>query len=95
MLYEVITPSHIQEIPINAGILVISTSRTEKEDKSGVIIKQLLNEAKISVLFTTVIPDKIQAIRSGVIRALETSNCIILTGGVITSYSIHYTKLYE
>jgi len=74
-------PSHIQDIPINVGILVISTSRTEKEDKSGLSIKELLNDAKISVLHMTVIPDKIQAIRSGIIAALETCNCIILTGG--------------
>jgi molybdopterin adenylyltransferase len=74
-------PSHIQDIPINVGILVISTSRTEKEDKSGLSIKDLLNDAKISVLHMTVIPDQIQAIRSGIITALETCNCIILTGG--------------
>ncbi len=74
-------PSHIQEVSISAGILVISTSRTEKEDKSGVLIKQLLHETSIPVTLTIVIPDKIQAIRSGVIKALESCNCIILTGG--------------
>jgi len=74
-------PSHIQEVSISAGILVISTSRTEKEDKSGVLIKQLLHETSIPVTHTVVIPDKIQAIRSGVIKALESCNCIILTGG--------------
>jgi molybdopterin adenylyltransferase len=74
-------PSHIQEIPINIGVLVISTSRTEKEDKSGVAIRQLLNEADIQISYSTVIPDQIQAIRFGIIKALETCNCIILTGG--------------
>lgn len=74
-------PSHIQEITVHVGILVISTSRTEKEDKSGLAIKQLLNEANIQILYTSVIPDKIQAIRSGVIKALEICNCVILTGG--------------
>lgn len=74
-------PSHIQDITVHTGILVISTSRTEKEDKSGIAIKQLLNDANIEVSHTTVIPDQIQSIRSGVIKALETCNCIILTGG--------------
>ncbi len=74
-------PSHVQEIPISVGILVISTSRTEKEDKSGVTIKHLLDEKGIFVTHTAVIPDQIQAIRSGVIKALESCNCIILTGG--------------
>jgi len=74
-------PSHMQEISISVGILVISTSRTEKEDKSGVIIKHLLDEKGVSVIHTAVIPDQIKAIRSGVIKALESCNCVILTGG--------------
>ncbi len=74
-------PSHVQDISISIGILVISTSRTEKEDKSGVIIRHLLDEKGISVTYTAIIPDQIQAIRSGVIKALESCNCVILTGG--------------
>jgi molybdopterin adenylyltransferase len=74
-------PSHIQDIPIKIGILVISTSRSEKEDMSGVAIKQLLTEASIQIPSITVIPDQIKAIRFGLIKALETCNCIILTGG--------------
>jgi len=74
-------PSHIQNVSIRAAVLVISTSRTEKEDASGVAIKQLLNEADIPVVYLAVIPDQVQAIRSGLINALESCNCVILTGG--------------
>lgn len=74
-------PSHIQEISVKAGILTISTSRSQKEDKSGALIKQLLREANISVDYAEVVPDQVQAIRSGLINALNSCNCIILTGG--------------
>lgn len=74
-------PSHIQKISVRAGILTISSSRSQKEDKSGAIIQELLGAANIRVDITLIIPDNIQAIRSGLITALNTCNCIILTGG--------------
>ncbi|HWQ66023.1 MAG TPA: MogA/MoaB family molybdenum cofactor biosynthesis protein [Methanospirillum sp.] len=74
-------PSHIQDVSIVAGILTISTSRSGKEDKSGVIIQDLLREAGIPVEYTAIIPDQITQIRSGLIKALETCSCVILTGG--------------
>ncbi len=74
-------PSHLQEISISAGVITVSTSRSKKEDKSGVIIQNLLKEVNISVVFSEVVPDQISVIRSSLIHALETCNCIILTGG--------------
>ncbi|MFH0967215.1 MAG: molybdenum cofactor biosynthesis protein B [Methanobacteriota archaeon] len=73
--------SHVQEISVSAGVITISTSRSGKEDKSGSIIKNLLKESNISVGYSAIIPDLIPIIRSHLILALETCNCLILTGG--------------
>ncbi len=79
-------PSHIQEIQISAAVLTISTSRSEKEDKSGALIRDLLEKNSIPVTLTKVIPDQVDAIRSGLSEALQNANCVILTGGTgITS----------
>ena len=79
-------PSHHQDVEVKAGVITISTSRSEKEDKSGLIIQQLLTKAGFSVVYTEIIPDKTNLIRSGLIHALQACNCVILTGGTgITS----------
>ena len=74
-------PTHIHEVEIKAIILVISSSRTEKEDTAGKQIHALLSEASIPVLYTKIIPDNITLIREGLLEALRSGNCIILTGG--------------
>jgi len=74
-------PTHIKDILIQANILVISTSRTEKEDTAGKKICSLLEESLIPVVRTLVIPDNIDQIRKGLEESLKDANCIILTGG--------------
>lgn len=79
-------PSHIQEISISVGVITVSTSRSGKKDKSGVIIQNLFKDANISVIFSEIVPDQISAIRRCLIQALETCNCVILTGGTGITY---------
>jgi len=74
-------PSHIQKISIQTIILVISTSRTEKEDTAGKAIQSLFQDSSIPVIRIEVIPDDIQKIQDGLLKALLDANCIILTGG--------------
>lgn len=74
-------PTHIKEIEVRATVLVISTSRTEKEDTAGKQIKKLLEDNNIQVVRKVIIPDSISAIQEGVKNALTEANCIILTGG--------------
>ena len=74
-------PSHVKEIPIQVIILIISTSRTEKEDTAGKKIRSLLQESSIPVIKSLVIPDNIDKIRKGLEHSLRDGNCIILTGG--------------
>ena len=74
-------PSHIQKISVQTIILVISTSRTEKEDTAGKAIQSLFLESSIPVIRIEVIPDSIEKIQDGLRKALVEANCIILTGG--------------
>jgi molybdenum cofactor biosynthesis protein B len=74
-------PSHHQDIPVEAGVITISTSRSGKEDKSGSIIKELFTDSGIPVVHTDIIPDRVDLIRSGLIQALAKCNCVVLTGG--------------
>jgi len=74
-------PSHIQKISVQTIILVISTSRTEKEDTAGKAIQSLFQESSIPVIRIEVIPDSIEKIQDGLRKALVEANCIILTGG--------------
>ena len=74
-------PSHIRDIPIIAGIITVSTSRTEETDKSGEKIRRLLNDADIPVLYYRVVPDSILAIRMAIAEAMNTANCIVANGG--------------
>jgi molybdenum cofactor biosynthesis protein B len=73
--------SHIQDVRVAAGIITVSTSRTEKDDISGETIRCLLREANIPVVFTRVVPDDVASIRAAAEEALGTANCIIITGG--------------
>lgn len=74
-------PSHVQKISVQAIILIVSTSRTEKEDTAGKTIQSILQGSSISVIRTEVIPDNIEIIQTSLNQALKDANCIILTGG--------------
>jgi molybdenum cofactor biosynthesis protein B len=74
-------PTHIQDIPILAAVITVSTSRTKKEDVSGPAIMDLLKSANIAVVHYSVIPDLFQEIQREVLVALEKANCIITSGG--------------
>ncbi|MDD3573508.1 MAG: MogA/MoaB family molybdenum cofactor biosynthesis protein, partial [Methanospirillum sp.] len=74
-------PSHVQKISVQVIILIVSTSRTEKEDTAGKTIQSILQGSSISVIRTEVIPDNIEIIQTSLNQALKDANCIILTGG--------------
>ena len=74
-------PSHVQKISVQAIILIVSTSRTEKEDTAGKTIQSILQGSSISVIRTEVISDNIEIIQTSLNQALKDANCIILTGG--------------
>jgi len=72
---------HLLSISVSAGVITVSTTRTKETDSSGKAIQTILSEASIPVRHYAVIPDRIEAIRAEVERALLTCNCIIVDGG--------------
>ncbi|HVP95696.1 MogA/MoaB family molybdenum cofactor biosynthesis protein [Methanoregula sp.] len=72
---------HLQPIPVSAGVITVSTTRTRETDTSGNTIQTILSEANIPVRHYAVIPDRIDAIRAELDLALRTCNCIIVDGG--------------
>lgn len=79
--FVLMDPSHIQDIGIHGAVITVSTSRTEDEDRSGAMIRQLLTEAGISVVYYALVPDEIPGIRQAVLDALEHANLVIVNGG--------------
>ena len=72
---------HIQTIEIVAAVITVSTTRTPETDTSGLTIASILKEAGIKVQHYSIVPDRIEAIRAEVYRALKKANCVVLNGG--------------
>ena len=72
---------HHRDIPVKAAVITVSTSRTEKTDLSGQIIREAFENAEMEVVFQTLVPDVEEQISSAVSKALESANCVVVTGG--------------
>jgi molybdenum cofactor biosynthesis protein B len=72
---------HLRPVPIAAGVITVSTTRTTETDTSGKAIQAILAGAGIPVRYYAVIPDKVKVIRFELHAALRTCNCIIIDGG--------------
>lgn len=72
---------HVSSIEIKAAVITVSTTRTPETDTSGMTITTILKDAGIPVQHYAIVPDRIEAIRAELFRALKTTNCIILNGG--------------
>jgi molybdenum cofactor biosynthesis protein B len=66
---------------ISAAVITVSSSRTKETDTTGDTITTLLEDAGIAITYYTIVPDRIEAIRSELIRALDRASCIVLNGG--------------
>jgi len=73
--------NHRKPVQIMAGVITVSTTRTEKTDVSGKTITDLLSDAGIQVVRYSVVPDDIDRIRKELSAALAEANCIVITGG--------------
>ncbi|HJJ85668.1 MAG TPA: molybdopterin-binding protein, partial [Methanocorpusculum sp.] len=61
---------HHKDIPVKAAVITVSTSRTEKTDLSGQIIREAFENAEMEVVFQTLVPDVEEQISSAVSKAL-------------------------
>ena len=73
----------IEFVSINIGIITISDSRIEENDKSGNLLKERIEKFGHKVLKKIIIPDDIQQIKKTIIDLSEGSliDVIISTGG--------------
>ncbi|QKY69682.1 molybdenum cofactor biosynthesis protein B [Lentibacillus sp. CBA3610] len=68
--------------PVKCMVLTISDTRTEETDKSGNLMKELLEEAEHSVTIKKVIHDEKDVIQNAVAAGCENANVdVILTNG--------------
>jgi molybdopterin adenylyltransferase len=72
---------HLQPCMITVGIITVSSTRTPETDSSGLAISEIVKSAGHSVGHYAIVPDRIDAIRSEVLKAANHTNCIILNGG--------------
>lgn len=72
---------HHKDIPVKAAVITVSTSRTEKTDLSGQIIREAFENANMEVVFQTLVPDIEEQISGAVVSALNSANCVVVTGG--------------
>ncbi|HJJ43325.1 MAG TPA: MogA/MoaB family molybdenum cofactor biosynthesis protein [Methanocorpusculum sp.] len=72
---------HHETVSIKTTVITVSTTRTEKTDLSGKILREIFEGAGIPVIGVKVVKDDIIEIRTAVIDALKSANCIIVNGG--------------
>lgn len=72
---------HREDISVKAAVITVSTTRTEKTDLSGKIIQETFENAGIPVISLIIVKDDIGEIRSAVMGALGSANCIVMNGG--------------
>jgi molybdenum cofactor biosynthesis protein B len=72
-----------QFIPLQIAVMTISDTRTEENDKSGAMLKRLLEEAGHQLKEKLIVPDNIYQIRAEVSRwiASDDVNVVLTTGG--------------
>jgi molybdenum cofactor biosynthesis protein B len=66
---------------ISGAVITVSSTRTRENDTSGETIRTLLQDAGIGVIHYAIVPDRVEAIRGEVIRALEHASCVVVNGG--------------
>ena len=72
---------HKKDISIQTVVITVSTTRTEKTDLSGKIIRDAFTAADIPVVSVVIVKDDISEIRTAVLEALQVANCIVVNGG--------------
>lgn len=73
---------HLVKDQVHCQVLTVSTSRTDRTDKSGSIIKDLLQEDGHKIDRYDLIPDQYEEIAGAIEKCVESdSRVLIMTGG--------------
>lgn len=74
-------PDHREPLEIRAGVITVSSTRSNITDSSGKIIITLLADAGIHAEYLGIVPDSVPEIREALVCGMKLCNCIILNGG--------------
>lgn len=72
---------HHLPVEVKAAVITVSTTRTEKTDLSGKIIREAFLKAGMEAAEPVVVKDDESAIRGAVEDALLSANCVVVNGG--------------
>lgn len=72
---------HRKDVSIQTAVITVSTTRTEKTDLSGQIIRDTFAAADIPVVSLVIVKDDIPAIQAAILEALQVANCVVVNGG--------------
>jgi len=70
-------------IPLNIALMTISDTRTEADDKSGAVLRRLVDEAGHKIHEQVIVPDDVYQIRAAVSRWIADPGvqAVVTTGG--------------
>ncbi len=80
-IFITMKPEHLRPLAITMGIITVSSTRTPETDASGMAICEIVKAAGFPVGYYVVVPDRVERIRSEIVKAAKHANCIILNGG--------------
>lgn len=72
---------HHKDVDVCCAVITVSTSRTEKTDLSGKIIRECFESASIPVVSQVLVADDAEDICRAVEEAVSSANCVVVTGG--------------
>ncbi|MDO5846530.1 MAG: MogA/MoaB family molybdenum cofactor biosynthesis protein [Methanocorpusculum sp.] len=72
---------HHLPVAVKAAVITVSTSRTEKTDLSGKIIRDAFVQAGMKASEPVVVKDEEEEILAAVRAALTAANCVVVNGG--------------
>lgn len=72
---------HRLKIDVNAAVITVSSSRTEKTDLSGKIISEAFENAGHKVVFSKLVKDDPAEISAAVSEAVGVANAVVVNGG--------------
>ena len=72
---------HHKDVDVCCPVITVSTSRPEKTDLSGKIIRECFESASIPVVSQVLVADDAEDICRAVEEAVSSANCVVVTGG--------------
>lgn len=66
---------------IRGAVVTVSSTRTEKDDESGEIVREILERDGIKVSFRRIVPDRMDAIQHACREAIGQADMVVFTGG--------------